>query len=217
MEFVEGVIKMIEFKKNTSCVSFIRHQDSYKKHKEIIKLYNHFKLYSQFTVIIAGGYVTYLEGLTSSYTDVNVFVLVEFMHKSHHHCLYFLLNDYFKNKTISFYISPYYRSLTKAIYVWDHSSNILYNFIMIKSSYDSWMNHCDYLFSMMDLNYVKCSLSHDGTSIYRHITPSLLVDNPSTITLTRIKKFKSRLISYGSPVSLISICWNYIVNDFYGV
>ena len=205
------------------------HTDTFNTTMDVYKhLQNYFKMGH---VAIIGGYPAYLEGLTSDYNDIDIFINFPIIH-----------HDTLKNRLTNCKVmferfKPFQCIFHQKYWLWYPSGlnflgvayvqiqNVSFNLIFkgLPSDIKTWTETCMSITHKFDRNVCAVALSEDGKNLVRFSPDKSFRTRPEVAEDTYIptdprrivwreRKYNSRKIHNGSPASLLHLAWTALPN-----
>lgn len=178
-------------------------------------------------VVMAGGYVAYLEGLTKTHGDVDFFLVYQTgrLDKEEIESLCWkALEEYpfCKNKELAYvFTTRSYGYQCKYIYTEEGDEDdeaLLFNVIFkeVEVHPQNWLRAAKFIINDFDMPVCCAALSPDKRHIFRPYQASLndrfRLENRTPFSQARHdkrkKKYEERIVHFGSPSTLSSLCFN---------
>lgn len=215
----ETIALKMENEAGTSAISITPH----KSHifENVMKVYSSLTKYLEHSyVVLTGGYVPFVEGLTSEYLDIDFFVLADkpgVVRDWINNKWTDLIGDWkFQSNFFECDSYPWNGDIFRVYYL-DVTTprkreKLLINIILSTKPPTclDWVSAVKTVTNKFDIGVCCAAIMPDGRNIIRFRTPSYR--NPSrSITLWRSDKYRQRMICYGSPDKLVVLAWQKIL------
>lgn len=157
-------------------------------------------------VVIAGGYVAYLEGLTNTFSDIDFFIFTN-------HCVYIGDRLLLRPKWFISEQKAEYQFFSKHIEIpfKDNVLDVNFIFKQIDSLPENWLSAAISVLSDFDMGICAVAIYPDKNNLFRTEQASLTFrqvcgNERYTKYNQRKRKYEKRLIHFGAPSTLAVLC-----------
>ena len=190
--------------------------------KQVLEMYQYLqKCIADGYAVIAGGFCPFLEGLTGTFNDIDIFIVVSDMSTIYPRKM---------KRILEAALDPGSEGIVQQIkpnkhYPWIGHAYVLYfnvknkdkeetdfNIVVKQTSspFVDWFSAAKSITHKFDIDLCASALTQDGTRVIRFAPPRAGVREAVRRELKakqRSRKYKNRQIGYGNPDSLLKLAW----------